>query len=86
MVGRRVRVAFAATGAPRVSTLVTALRRAGERRVAVASWLLAPGVFQDRLHACGADVVAEPLGLHDGVVDAVLRRYRVAAGAVHAAA
>jgi sirohydrochlorin ferrochelatase len=84
--GRRVRVGFAATGAPEVSALVAALHRAGERRVAVASWLLAPGVFQDRLRRSGADVVADPLGVHDHVVDAVLGRYRAAAGAVRQAA
>lgn len=80
--GRRVRVGFAATGAPEVSALVAALRRAGERRVAVASWLLAPGVFQERLRRSGADVVADPLGVHEHVVDAVLHRYRDAARAV----
>ncbi|MDQ4119713.1 MAG: sirohydrochlorin chelatase, partial [Actinomycetota bacterium] len=80
--GRRVRVGFAATGAPEVSALVAALRRAGERRVSVASWLLAPGVFQDRLRRSGADVVAGPLGVHRHVVDAVLGRYRGAARAV----
>ena len=68
------------TGAPEVSALVAALRRAGQRRVAVASWLLAPGVFQERLRRSGADVVAEPLGAHEHVVDAVLHRYRTAAG------
>ncbi|TCK26455.1 sirohydrochlorin chelatase [Pseudonocardia endophytica] len=80
--GRRVRVGFAATGAPEVSALVEALRRAGERRVAVASWLLAPGVFADRLRRSGAEVVAEPLGVHEHVVDAVVRRYRSVAGVV----
>jgi sirohydrochlorin ferrochelatase len=86
VVGRRVRVGFAATGAPEVSALVDGLHRAGERRVAVASWLLAPGVFADRLRRSGAEVVAEPLGAHELVVDAVLRRYRSAAGAVRDAA
>ncbi len=84
--GRRVRVGFAATGAPEVSALVGALRRAGERRVAVASWLLAPGVFQERLRNSGADVVAEPLGVHERVVDAVLQRYRETARAVRSVA
>ncbi|RZT84129.1 sirohydrochlorin ferrochelatase [Pseudonocardia sediminis] len=78
-VGRRVRVGFAATGHPGVSALVEGLHRAGESRVAVASWLLAPGVFQERLRASGADVVAEPLGVHPDVVGTVLQRYRSAA-------
>lgn len=85
-VGRRVRVGYAAAATPRVDALVTGLRTAGERRVAVASWLLAPGVFQSRLRATGAEVVAAPLGAHPGVVDAVVARYRCAAGELPAAA
>jgi len=73
--GRRVRVGFAASAAPRVDTLVAGLRSAGETRIAVASWLLAPGAFADRVAACGADVVAAPLGTHPAVVDTILARY-----------
>lgn len=86
LVGRRVRVGFAATGTPTVSALVEGLRGAGERRVAVASWLLAPGVFQDRLAGSGADVVGGPLGVHDDVVQALLDRYDATAAAVARAA
>ncbi|MGH3943017.1 MAG: sirohydrochlorin chelatase [Pseudonocardiaceae bacterium] len=68
-VGRRVRVGFIATGVPRVEPLVAGLRAAGERRIAVASWLLAPGLFHRRLASAGADVVAAPLGIHPGVID-----------------
>ncbi|ALE74885.1 MULTISPECIES: sirohydrochlorin chelatase [unclassified Pseudonocardia] len=75
LVGRRVRTGFAATGTPTVSALVEGLHAAGEERVAVASWLLAPGVFQNRLLESGADVVGGPLGVHDDVVRAVLTRY-----------
>ncbi|MFP5068600.1 sirohydrochlorin chelatase [Pseudonocardia nantongensis] len=84
LAGRRVRVGFAATGTPSVSALVEGLRGAGER-VAVASWLLAPGVFQDRLRGSGADVVAEPLGVHDDVLAALLDRYTAEASSVRAA-
>ena len=77
-VGRRVRVGFVATGAPRVDAVVAGLRAAGERRVAIASWLLAPGVFHTRLAGAGADVVAAPLGAHPDVVAAVVARYRTA--------
>jgi anaerobic selenocysteine-containing dehydrogenase len=54
-----------------------AVRQAGRggARVAVASWLLAPGLFQRRLAEVGADVVAEPLGAHPAVAELVLRRY-----------
>ena len=68
-IGCRVLVGFIATGAPSVMALVAGLRRAGEPRVAVASWLLAPGLFYTRLGSSGADVVAAPLGVHSGVVD-----------------
>lgn len=68
-VGGRVRVGFVATGTPRVASLVAGLRAAGESRVAVATWLLAPGLFHGRLAAAGADVVGAPLGAHPGVID-----------------
>lgn len=72
-IGSRVRVGFVATGAPRVTPLVAGLRAAGEPRVAVASWLLAPGLFYRRLTSAGADVVAAPLGAHPGVVDRLVQ-------------
>jgi len=68
-VGRRVRVGFVATGAPRVAPLVAGLRAAGESRVAVASWLIAPGLFSRRIDTAQADVVAAPLTAHPRVVD-----------------
>jgi sirohydrochlorin ferrochelatase len=85
-VGRKARVGFVATAVPRVDALVAELRAAGDRRIAVASWLLAPGVFHTRLAAVGADVVAAPLGAHPDVVAAVVARYAAAARAVGAAA
>jgi sirohydrochlorin ferrochelatase len=85
-VGRKARVGFVTTAVPRVDALVAELRAAGERRIAVASWLLAPGVFHTRLAAVGADVVAAPLGAHPDVVAAVVARYTAAARAVGAAA
>ena len=48
-VGRRVRVGFVATATPRVDAVVAGLRAAGERRITIASWLLAPGIFHTRL-------------------------------------
>jgi sirohydrochlorin ferrochelatase len=68
-VGSRVRVGFVATGNLRIAPLVAGLRAAGESRIAVASWLLAPGLFHGRLATAGADVVAAPLGAHPGVID-----------------
>jgi sirohydrochlorin ferrochelatase len=75
-VGQRVELAYAATGEPSVASAVAGLRNRGARRVAVASYLLADGLFQDRLRASGADVVAEPLGTHPGVVRLVASRFR----------
>lgn len=86
LVGRRVRVGFAATGTPAVAALVEGLRAAGADRVSVASWLLAPGVFQDRVRESGADVVGEPLGVHDDVVRALLDRYATGAAEIERAA
>ncbi|MFD4638464.1 sirohydrochlorin chelatase [Lentzea sp. NPDC058436] len=65
-------VGYVATATPRVADVVRSLRG---RRVAVASWLLAPGAFHGVLAGCGADVVSEPVGAHPLVVDALLRRY-----------
>jgi sirohydrochlorin ferrochelatase len=74
-VGSPVRVGFAATGAPRVSDVVSRLRAGDRRRVFIASYLLAPGLFHDRLASCGAAAVAAPLGTHPGVVDLVAARF-----------
>jgi sirohydrochlorin ferrochelatase len=74
--GRRVELAYAATGEPRVADAVAALRSRGARRVVVTSYLLADGLFQDRLRASGADVVTEPLGTHPGVVRLIASRFR----------
>jgi sirohydrochlorin ferrochelatase len=76
MTGTRVELAFAATGSPRVADAVATMRARGARRVVVASYLLADGLFQDRLRASGADVVTEPLGLHPGTVRFVANRFR----------
>ncbi|SEQ11483.1 Sirohydrochlorin ferrochelatase [Lentzea xinjiangensis] len=72
-------VGYVATAVPRVSDVVAGFRG---RRVAVASWLLAPGAFHGSLAGCGADVVAEPVGAHPLVVDVVLRKYYAALGGV----
>jgi sirohydrochlorin ferrochelatase len=72
--GRDVTPAYASAAQPRVESAVAELIGAG-RRVAVASYLLAPGHFHDRLRATGADVVAAPLLPHPSVTALVLRRY-----------
>lgn len=56
-----VEVAFLSAAEPRVRDAVAARRERPQRRVVVASYLLAPGYFQDLLVAAGADVTAAPL-------------------------
>lgn len=75
-IGDRVELAYAATGEPRVADAVAALRARGARRVVVASYLLADGLFQDRLRASGADVVTGPLGPHPGMARLITSRFR----------
>ncbi|MGH8970648.1 MAG: sirohydrochlorin chelatase [Actinomycetes bacterium] len=70
-----VEPAFASAAEPTVDAAVTALRRRGAPRVAVASYLLSPGVFADGLHDSGADVVSAPLGAAPEVAAVVLERY-----------
>jgi sirohydrochlorin ferrochelatase len=69
----RVRVGFVATGSPRIAPLVGAQRVSGAQRVAVASWLLAPGMFYTALTGTGADIVTAPLGAHPQVVDRLVQ-------------
>lgn len=60
--GVEVQAAFLAAVEPRVRDAVAAARRnRPARRVAVASYLLAPGYFQDLLESAGADLAAAPL-------------------------
>ncbi len=75
---RPVTLATTAIGGPRVPEAVARLRAEGATRVAVASWLLAPGLFHTRLAQSGADVVAAPLADHDTVLELIVGRYRAA--------
>jgi sirohydrochlorin ferrochelatase len=72
-------VAYGAGCAPSVPDAVASARSAGARRVVIASYLLAPGFFHDRLLAAGADDVTEPLAPDDRLVDVVVDRYHAAA-------
>ncbi|OBH89850.1 sirohydrochlorin chelatase [Mycobacterium sp. E2989] len=78
LTGSRVSLAFAATGGPRLPEAVDQARRRarGDARVVVASYLLADGLFQERLHACGADLVSRPLGTHPGLARLIANRFR----------
>ncbi|WP_281690491.1 sirohydrochlorin chelatase [Pseudonocardia thermophila] len=72
------RAAFA-TAEPSVTDAIAQLRAAGARRIAVAQWVLAPGLLPDRIAraaAAAGAVVGEPLGAHPAVADLVVARYR----------
>jgi len=79
LTGTRVDLAFAATGNPAVHNAVHKARRRGGRRVVVASYLLADGLFQERLYASGADLVTPPLGTHPGLARLIAARFGSAA-------
>ena len=81
---RAVIPAYAAAAAPSPAEAVASLRRAGARRVVVATYLLAPGFFADRIaasaRAAGAVAVSAALGAAPEVAELVLRRYAAALG------
>ena len=70
-----VRLGYVATGEPRVGDVINRLRAVGRWRIFIASYLLAPGLFHDRLADTGATAVAAPLGVHPGVVDLIVDRF-----------
>jgi len=78
-----VRPAYASAAAPSPAAAVTGLLQAGASRVLVATYLLAPGFFADRVRAsslaAGAAAVAAPLGAATEVADVLLDRYQEAA-------
>ena len=76
-----VRDAFASAAEPSVEEAVATLRSEGAPRVAVATYLLFPGLFADKLAAAGADVTSAPLTDAPEVVELVLARYDAAARA-----
>jgi sirohydrochlorin ferrochelatase len=70
----RVVPAFACAAGPTVPDAVTALHASGARRIAVASWFLAPGLLPDKVSrlARATDpqaLLAAPLAAHDTVAD-----------------
>ena len=77
-----VRPAYASAAAPTPAEAVADLLRCGASRVVVASYLLAPGLFADRIRdsslAAGASAVSAPLGAAVEVADVLLDRYQEA--------
>jgi sirohydrochlorin ferrochelatase len=76
-----VMAAYLSAARPTVTEAVAQLRQRTGGPVAVASYLLAPGHFQDQLESSGADWVTAPLGGHPALAGLVIDRYRTAAKA-----
>ena len=76
--GVRCRVSYASAAPPAAGVAVAKLRARGARRVAVAAYFLAPGLFHDAVLAAardaGAVAVAAPLTDAPDLADLVLRR------------
>jgi len=74
-----VRPAYASAADPSPAAAVTGLLRDGAPRVAVATYLLAPGLFADRIRhaslAAGAAAVSPALGACPEVADVLLDRF-----------
>jgi sirohydrochlorin ferrochelatase len=74
-----VRPAYASAAEPSPATAVTSLLRDGAPRVVVATYLLAPGLFADRIRqaalAAGAAAVSPALGACVEVADVLLDRF-----------
>lgn len=75
----RVIPAYASAASPTPAEAVARARAEGARRVAIASYFLAPGYFADEVRrsglAAGAAAVAPVLGAAPEVADVVLERY-----------
>ncbi|GAA2581943.1 sirohydrochlorin chelatase [Winogradskya consettensis] len=76
-------VAYASGAERRVADVVREVRDAGARRVGVAAYLLAEGLFYRSLHRSGADLVTPPLCAGPVVEDLVVARYVHAAAVSH---
>jgi sirohydrochlorin ferrochelatase len=67
--------AYGSAASPGVPEAVAELRRRTGRPVAVASYLLAPGTFHDRLARAGAAWISAPLGAHPAVAGLAITRF-----------
>ncbi|MES9540000.1 MULTISPECIES: sirohydrochlorin chelatase [unclassified Actinomadura] len=87
---REVVPAYATAARPGPGEAVRALLAAGAPRVAVASYILAPGHFADKVRreslAAGAAVVSPALGAAPEIADLIVRRYTGALEAPRTAA
>ncbi|MCF6508057.1 sirohydrochlorin chelatase [Blastococcus sp. MG754426] len=76
-----VTTGYGSAAQPPVPDAVATARERGARRVVVASYLLAPGHFHDKLAGAGADVVTAPLLPDERIAAVLLDRYDAVLGA-----
>jgi sirohydrochlorin ferrochelatase len=79
-----VTTGYGSAAQPTVTGAVLAARRGGAERVVVASYLLAPGHFHDKLAEAGADTVTAPLLPDERIAAVLLDRYDAAVAAAAA--
>ncbi|SDK99074.1 sirohydrochlorin chelatase [Nonomuraea jiangxiensis] len=72
---RPVTAAFAAAGSPSLAEAMDRLASTPAPRVAIASYVLAPGHFHGRLATAGAGLVSAPLGAGPDVAALIWHRY-----------
>lgn len=84
LTGSEVVAAYASASRPTPAEAVTALRAAGARRVALATYLLAPGFFAERMHDAEADLVSAPIGTADELIALLVGRVAALEDAVPA--
>ena len=74
LTGAEVLAAYASASPPSPAEAVAQLRASGAQRVVLATYLLAPGYFADRMHDAGADAVGGPIGPADELLQVILGR------------
>jgi sirohydrochlorin ferrochelatase len=72
---RNARIGYTSGSGPRVADVVAQLRKDGARKIAIAAYLLAEGLFYRSLLNAGADAVTPPLCHDPEIADLVLRRF-----------
>lgn len=77
LLGRPVEVGFFYARHPGLTEAVERLREAGAGSISVATHALFPGLHQRRTEALGLPVAA-PIGVHEALIGAIVRRYRAA--------
>ena len=80
--GTAVVAAFASAASPTVEEAVAFLAGLTGGPIAVAAYLLAPGLFHDRLWLSSGTWVSAPLGGHPAVADLVMDRFAAVTGRV----